>query len=57
MRALRLTPRQRFLHGFMEYIHEYIRDDLVCKAIAHAEKKRLAKEKRRLARERRAPTC
>jgi len=50
MRAMRLTPRQRFLHGFMEYIYKYVRDDFVCKANRAAEKKRLAKEKRRLAR-------
>jgi len=50
MRAMRMTPRQRFLHGFMEYIHNYVIDDLQYEANLAAKKKRLANEKRRLAR-------
>jgi len=50
MRAMRLTPRQRFLHGFIEYIHKYVIPEFQYEAVLAAEKKRLANEKRRLAR-------
>jgi len=47
---VRMTARQRLMHGFMQYIHNYAMRDIQYEVGRAAEKKRLANEKRRLAR-------
>jgi len=49
MRAMRMTPRQRFLHGFIKYIHDYVMDDLQYEYVLKMEKRKQAAKERRLA--------
>jgi len=49
VKALKMTPKQRLMHGFMQYIHNFAIDEIQYEERLEEEKKKLAAKKRRLA--------
>ncbi|MDR2554405.1 MAG: hypothetical protein LBC64_03155 [Fibromonadaceae bacterium] len=49
VKALKMTPKQRLMHKFMQYIHYYVMDEIQYEYRQEEEKKKLAAEKKRLA--------
>lgn len=46
---MRMTSRQRLMHGFIEYIHNYVMGELEYKYVMELEKKKNLAKKKRLA--------